>query len=243
MKKNRAFFLLGLFLMAITTLPSCQEYTVMPEKGSVNFKIYYESEGVPLEFDSLKYVNTAGNEYSVNKIHYYISGISFHHSNGSIYSVDDIHYIDAEKPETNTFNVTDIPLGTYNKITFNIGLASALNISNSLPATTDNVFMAWPDGMGGGYHFLKLEGYFKDSLGIQFGYAMHIGNNACLVNAEINHTFTITYQNQRLNLYMDVNRWFDTPNVFDIETNNYTMGDMTAMMQLASNGHNVFSIK
>ena len=36
--------------------------------------------------------------------------------------------------------------------------------------------MAWPDVMGGGYHFLKLEGHYKkDSL--LAGYAMHIGQN------------------------------------------------------------------
>jgi hypothetical protein len=55
-----------------------------------------------------------------------------------------------------------------------------------LSTTLDNLNMAWPTAMGGGYHFLKMEGHYLDSLNTNQGYAIHIGKNENLMPVKNN---------------------------------------------------------
>ena len=101
--------------------------------------------------------------------------------------------------------------------------------------------MAWPDVMGGGYHFLKLEGHYKkDSL--LAGYAMHIGQNGFRVSVGL-HCNLILPQNgdADFNMTMNVNEWFKNPNIYNFNTDGvFTMGDTILMKKLLQNGADVF---
>jgi hypothetical protein len=106
--------------------------------------------------------------------------------------------------------------------------------------------MLWPDVMGGGYHFLKLEGKYLDSLKNEKGIAIHIGLNSSLVNHHpINSDIKIVENNtSSVKLAMNLNEWFMNPYTFDFNRDgNYTMGDSTAMNFIKNNGNDVFYAK
>ena len=211
------------------------------DSGTVNLNISYAVDGVPLNFDTMMYQNEAGNQFSVTRLEYYISNISFHKNDGSIFTTNLIQYINARTASTNQFSFNDVPNGNYTKITFNIGIDSARNYTYGLPATTENNNMLWPEPMGGGYHFMKLEGYFADN-GSTPGFATHIGTNSCLVSIDHPINFSVDGNTYDMQLTMNINEWYKNPEIYDFNTDGgYSMGNMMAMMKIAGNGSDVFN--
>ncbi len=146
----------SLFLITILLFNGCKRDTdLIPEKAdngvTLNLKINYKVDGAALIFDSILYTNTAGNNYEVSRLEYYISNITFHSTSGKDFSPKDIFYVNAQMPLTNNISLDSIPKGSYNYITFNIGIDTAHNISFSLPNTNENINMAWPNPLGGGF--------------------------------------------------------------------------------------------
>lgn len=209
---------------------------------NTKLKLQYAFNGSSLSYDSILYVNQAGNSMSVEHLEYYLSGFRFKKNTGEIILVDKIFYVDARKSEFQTLDLGTIPEGNYTEITFYIGLDSANNISNSLPPTTYNINMAWPDMMGGGYHFMKLEGHFTD--GSTYGYAVHLGRNFALVTCSVVGNFTLSAAQKNISMEMDIAEWFKTPYTYNFSIDpNYTMGDSTSMSTISQNGSDVFTLK
>lgn len=210
---------------------------------SLNLSFRFRVDGPSLNFDTIIYENQAHNHFSVNTIVFYLSQISLIKADSSSVMVKDWLFVDARTAATLDESLKDIPKGCYTGISFNIGIDSVHNIPNGLPATNDNLMMEWPVLMGGGYHFLKLEGYFADSAGSP-GYAMHLGTNKCLIKVQIPVSMCFDKDAISKMLVMNINEWFRNPNIFDFNIDgNYIMGDSAAMMKFASNGADVFSIE
>lgn len=112
-------------------------------------------------YDELIYTNAAGNQYMVNEIQYFISDVKLHRISGGYQLIDqwkDIHYVDTDLPETQTWDVFDpIEPGDYDKISFTFGISEEKNQSLMFvnPPERD---MFWPEILGGGYHYMKLNG-------------------------------------------------------------------------------------
>ncbi|MBA3900642.1 MAG: hypothetical protein H0X62_10600, partial [Bacteroidetes bacterium] len=100
-----------------------------------------------------------------------------------------------------------------------------------------------PEQMGGGYHFLKLEGRFQADNKV-LGYAIHLGNNENLVNCKVLHSFDVKLKYQEVNMEMNLNEWYRNPNVYDFNKDgNYSMSLMPAMKKISENGATVFTIR
>jgi hypothetical protein len=201
----------------------------------------YKVDGAVLNFDSTYYQNEAKNLYNVSRLQYYISGMKFYKNDELKYSIDSIFFVDARITNTNTITLNGVPSFEYDKIGFTIGVVNAFNSHDKMPATKDNLAMEWPDGMGGGYHFLKLEGHFVDS-SKDYGYAMHLGTNnmqpECTVKKEL---YVPNNGTAGLTLVMNINEWFKNPNTYNFSTDGvYSMGNMMLMKKLQANGNDVF---
>jgi len=206
-------------------------------------KVQFTVDGADLQFDTIRYVNAAGNPYSVSRLQFYLSGFVFEASDGSTYRPADVFYVDARVSSTYSLSFPNMPFNTYTKVTCYVGLDSVHNQTGSLPATVENENMAWPEPMGGGYHFMKLEGNFTDQ-GNTFGFAMHMGMNGFYATCQMVHTFTVNASNQVMVMEMNINEWFVHPYIYDFNTDgNYSMGNMMAMGKLSANGADVFTIK
>jgi hypothetical protein len=212
-----------------------------PETGYWPVRLSFRVDNLPLLFDTVLYTNAAGNIYSVHQLQFYLSAFEFTDVSGQKFKSDTVIYADARDLQTLSFDLKGIPAGSYTGVSFMVGMDSVHNVSNCLPANMVNMNMGWPEPMGGGYHFLKLEGIFEDG-GNVFGYAMHLGTCPYAVPVILNRALNHGSVADTLQLSMNINEWFANPNVFDFNSgNNYTMGNDTAMAKLSANGTDIFN--
>jgi len=226
-------------LFALMLLAGCKKEE--QGSGTVGVQIAYKVDSKDLAFDVKDYICEAGYPYEISKLEYYLSSFSMKDSKGKLHTVEGIFYVNAKRSETNLLTFTDVPAGDYTDLYFTLGLDTAKNKSNALEATVDNTNMAWPDMMGGGYHFMKFEGYFTNSSS-NTGFALHLGRNGNAVMVHVTKSFSVKAdQNNALNLTMNINEWFKHPQVYDFVTDGqYSMSNNTAMQKLSANGVDVF---
>lgn len=198
-------------------------------------------DGIPLLLDSMMYINEAGESFGVSLVEYYLSELVLMGTGDT--PNDTIHgpwYIDAAS--TTGFHIGHLTPGTYSGASLLLGLPPSLNISGALPNTLENINMAWPDPMGGGYHFMKFEGHFISGGDIN-GFAMHIGGNAFLPVCTAEQDFTITGSSGTLQLTFNLNEVFRGPHAYSLADGNYSMGDPVLMGMLKENIADAFTIQ
>ena len=240
--KTYIFVALSLVLI-ISSCKKDEETTPSPDPSTLNIQVSHAVDANVLYFDSLLYTNEAGYDYAISRVWYYLSNVRIIRSDSSEIKILDYRFIDVSRPTLGNIDIGSVAKGSYIGLAYCIGLDSASNQSYSLPATTDNQNMEWPDGMGGGYHFLKFEGHFVDS-GNTFGFAMHIGTNNYLVNGKLWAPITLGDGVNTLNVEMNMNEWFKNPAVYDFNMDgNYSMSSMMAMEKLMMNGADVLKLK
>ncbi len=239
------FMTLSVLIMGMALMNGCSrddkdDPAPLPTDLSFNVKLDFEVDGEPLKFNQELYVNESGSAYSVDRVQLYVSAFEFEKIDGTWLKSDEIVYVDAKEGKGLRFKLSKVPQGIYKSVKFMVGLDSAHNISNALPNTVDNVNMAWPDMMGGGYHHMKFEGNYSDS-GNSFGFAMHIGRNLYVVPVGVQKPIIVQNASDTLRLRMNLNEWFRNPHVYDFNTDgNYSMGNAAAMLKLSQNGKDVF---
>ncbi len=226
-----------------TVLSACKKDSSDRGVTELSLRISHTVDGAALMPDTLMYTTEAGFDYSVQRMQYYLSGIALILPDSSLKYIDSYAYVDAFDTSTCRIYHSKIAEGSYIGLAFNVGLDSMHNVWDSLSATTANINMQWPLLMGGGYHFMKFEGYFSDS-DTTYGFAMHLGTNACLERVRLYKTFTLPKgEPVQLNLGVNLNEWFRTPYTFDFnDDGNYIMGNAAAMKKVAENGKNAFSL-
>jgi hypothetical protein len=237
-----------LLLICLTiAFAGCRKKEVPPAtvvSGKITVNIDYVAGNRPLILDTVTFTNKTGNIYSVTTLHYYLSGFRFYKNNELQHYCSKIAYVDARIPGTSHFELTELSgmkVGTYDSVSFYIGIEPALNTTNSLPASLENIGMGWPDAMGGGYHFLKLEGHWNDG-GTVSGYAMHLGTNNYQVKAGVACKVVVDkVANGQLNMTMNINEWYTNPYDYNFSTDGlFSMGVATLMQKLTENGADVF---
>ena len=212
-----------------------------PTSVAVALKVEHHMDGVPLIFDTILYTTAAEHAYSVSRLEYYLSEIILF---GAGSTPNDTlrgpYYVNGSG--TTSFTVGELPAAEYSGAALLLGLPQELNVTGGLPNTMENVNMAWPDPMGGGYHFIKFEGHFDNGTSTP-GFAMHVGNSAYLAQVVIAQPFTITSGSGDLVLRFNLNEIFRTPHTYDLANGNYSMGSATLMGQLRDNAADAFSIE
>ena len=218
--------LLTLTIIAII-FTSCEKDKPIATDITINFT--HTVDGSDLIANSMIYTNEAGENYDVQTLKYLISNITLHDDLG--YTVlKDIHFIDISDESTFSFTYDNVPNNNYHAISYTMGLDTVKNISNKYVNEDFHSEMFWPEPNGGGYHYMKLEGDFNDSLS---GYGTHTGgtmggdysfNN---VN-DISLTVDDDLGDISIDINMEINNWYQTPN--QIEFSSYGMGIMMNMM-------------
>ncbi|MDY0342840.1 MAG: hypothetical protein RBR28_04660 [Lentimicrobium sp.] len=219
-----------------------------------------------LVFNSMQYINAAGNPYEVKEIMYFISDVKLYHSNGNLISkgsLNDIHYTDTNLPETWEWLITgDYPTGTYDSLSFTFGIKSSKNQSFMF-VNPPEVNMAWPEVLGGGYHYLMLNGWWRDTVDLRRPFDFHLGIGQIYENNSgqvpdiiefVDNSFSVKVSGAPfrledakvtdLRLVMNVERWFNTPVIYDHNIwGGAIMQKQEAMHLGCLNGWDVFTLE
>jgi len=204
--------------------------------------------------DSLLYVNAAGNHYEVNDLQYFVSEIILNKADGekiAITADKGIHYVDIDIPGTLNWTIgQEIPTGEYISVSFIFGIDEAKN-KTGLFVNPPERDMFWPEPMGGGYHYMKMNGQWLDTLNQLTPFNFHIGigmENMALIQ----NYFTVQVPNSgvyitsgsgpKLILNMDIANWFETPNLWNWNViGGQIMQKQWAMRMAAENGADAFT--
>jgi hypothetical protein len=237
----------ALIFVSVSLLCSCkndkEEDLPQSPQAYISVSLLFECDGASLVKDQFNYTNAAGNNYSLNRLQFFLADFTFVRPDSTEVKSDEVFLIDYFAGKNRSFSITKIPQGNYIGLKFCIGLPPSQNLTGALPNTLENVNMAWPDMMGGGYHFLKMEGQFKFS-GNVYGYALHLGKNAHLVKVESVKAWNHSGNASSLIMKVNINEWFRTPHVYDLNTDgNYTMGSDSLMLKIAENGVDVITLQ
>ena len=233
------------------------------EKAEISLNLGYEVNGKPLVTDTLYYENEAGNQFLITEIQWFLSNIELTneasdwitlHQAGLADTLDisRIYYIDTDIPESQTLYFGPVEVGHYTAICFTFGLDETDNqtgLFNDPPESE----MFWPDMLGGGYHYMKLNGKYLDADGRLAPLAVHLGigqNEDCtefyqnyfIVELPIDLNVAANAENQ-LDLTMVIDNWFRNPHTIDFnELGSHIMQNQTAQRLLSGNGKDVFRI-
>ena len=202
------------------------------------------------------YRNAAGNLYEVNDVQFFISHVKLETTSGDIVEIADnqgVHYTDTRIPKTLSWEVADVlPADEYKSITFVFGLEGAQNTTGYFPNPPENN-MSWPDILGGGYHYMKINGRWIDGSGMRQTFNLHSGkiatdsgfaDNTFIVTLPLEQFAVIHKETAELTLQMNVNAWFSNPYLFDFNVfGGSIMQNREAQEVLRENGGDVFSVK
>ena len=253
-----------LLVVALSCKKTKDSEPVIPS-GSIVFAIDHRVNGMPLKLNELRYTNAAGNVYLITNVMYFISDITFYQNNGTRKMVGDpkdIFYIDESIPETKTIRFSDkIPSGTYDSINFIFGISEAKNKSFRF-VNPPEVLMGWPEMLGGGYHYMMMNGKWKDTTGNIMPFNFHLGigqlykgnsYNVDSIYAFVQNYFTVSLpessftladkEQRTFRIVMNIEQWFENPHVYDHNAwGGAIMQKQPAMQMAKENGWDVFSI-
>lgn len=243
---KKLFFALILSL----SLVSCKDDDKnIAENSTVvfNFKHLYKQESLTIRNDNQLVYNTqTGNAYNVKSLKYYISKLTLEKADGTLYDVNMYKLINPAESENYTqYRLENVPSGGYKKLHFVFGIDSTRNVLLGLPNNSETNSMEWPIVLGGGYHFMMLEGVFKKTDSSLSGYAIHLGKSPNQYKASFNIDLDMTVGNTRnIDVIMNVDQWFDGINKVNLNDGyGYIMEDSLKQLQFKQNASSVFSIE
>lgn len=256
----------ALLLISIALIASCNsddnagnvitDDTTGPTLVSVDFNFTQNFDGeniVNADFDELKFTNENGQTMSISKLVYLISDISFENSSGEIFTAGDYNLVDVRNASNLTFtpDVT-IPEGTYT-VSFTYGFNDEDNVNGAYEDlnVADGTWSV-PEPLGGGYHYMRLEGKYINSINEEIGYQFHNvrANDMSTTPLTLKDTsievilgsITIV-DGATIEVKMDVAEWFKNPNLWDLNTEfQMLMPNYDAQLRMNENGQNVFSL-
>lgn len=250
---------LSLLIVSALAFSSCKRDKIAPAGGvSFNFTHWVGSEAV--EMNNIKYNNAAGNNFSITKLQYVISDIKLKADDGSEVFIDEYHFVDIEDTDKLTFTPeSEIAKGDYTSMSFVFGLAPSKNVTGAHQDLNAESW-GWPDesspmaNLGGGYHFMKLEGKFINSDNEERSYATHMGTARQItatdtifhdnhVNVSLNNVSVSIEDVTSIEIKMDIAEWYTNPT--DLDINDYggsAMPNYTVQTTLRANGASAFAL-
>ena len=173
------------------------------------FTFIHGLNGNTFQFDAIAYPHPAGQNYSVQTLKYFVSNIVLYKASGDSVYIDVEHYIDANDPTTTTLEYSQsIENTSYTGIAFIFGLDASKNVTGAYINPPENL-MEWPIPMGGGYHYMKMEGKY-DSLGTIKNYNIHTGasmGNQYFFKVNLAQAFSVTNNEVHVELKMELNKY------------------------------------
>ena len=239
--------------------------TKSKDNARIDLNIGYEINDNLLITDTLCYENEAGNRFLITEIQWFLSNIQLLGQDGKWHTLkhldamdsnaietEHIFYIDTDISESHTLRWQKIPIGHYSLLRFTFGLDETDNqtgLFNDPPESE----MFWPYILGGGYHYMKLNGKYLNSEGRLAPLAVHLGigqnedrtefyQNYFIVEFPIDFDVKANTENS-IDLTMVIDNWFRYSNIINFNVyGSSIMQNQAAQQAFKENGQDVFKI-
>ncbi|MEZ4858963.1 MAG: MbnP family protein [Flavobacteriaceae bacterium] len=257
---------MALLLMVVIVTVSCKKNDddATPQNVTVDFTFTHNWDGDAIEnadFDVLQYNNAHGEQLSLSKLVYLISDVTFINENGEMFDAGDYNLIDVRGGTNLTFTPNiEIPEGTYT-VSFTFGFDDEDNTLNYQDLNSSDGGWNVPDPLGGGYHYMRMEGKYINSVGVptevNFQYhTIRANKHSSLppgpgtLESTLDTSFLVNLgqitigSNTNVEVKMNVGEWFKNPNTWDLTVLYQTlMPNYAAQLLMNENGKNgVFTL-
>ena len=246
MKQYLIFFLSLYFI-------SCSSDNDEPVKQiSVKINFTHDWDGTSVskdDFNKFEFENQKGTKLSIEKLRYLISTINLIKSNNDTIKFEGYALVDLSNVSTLTYELPEsVVEGIYN-LSFTFGFHKNDNISGEYP-NLNAASWSVPELQGGGYHFMQLDGKYKDILGVEKPYNFHVIQAYDMETQETKDTsFTTNLgsvfvkNNAIIEVKMNIAEWFKNPHQWDLnERNTSLMGNFNAQEDMSANGKDIFRL-
>lgn len=247
---KKLFFLVFISTTIIACSSDDDNTSQTPAEVAVNVifsQNFNELKVTSLNLSTTTYVNEMNQELNISRLRYLLSRLVLTNSNGETFSLSPYHLVDISRVETLTLNTdVTVPEGDYT-LSFVYGFNEEDNQDgayNDLNAVSWN----WPEMLGGGYHFLQMDGQYNVNTE-PAPYNLHNGTARVsegvfeqnFVVFDLPNTLTIS-ENSTININMDIAEWFRNPNTWDLNVyNTPLMPNFEAQKLMQQNAATVFS--
>jgi hypothetical protein len=239
---------IGLLLLLFCVLFACNNKDGIIKTTTVTLNFTHHWNGVPItssDFNTIKFTNANGEKISIERLRYVLSNIQL----GTNYT----NYNLVNLTENNGLQLIleDVPTGN-NTLNFTFGFNDTDNIDGiyqDLNSASFNV----PGMLGGGYHFMQLDGKYIDTNSTEAGFNYHAIRAVDITDPE-NLVFqdtsflvdlgTVLFTNNAtIEIKMNLAEWFKNPNTWNLnELNTVLMPNFEAQKMMNENGKSVFSL-
>lgn len=220
-------------------------------EGKLTFTFTHNFDGTAVtanDYNEFNYVNENDDTLSISKLRYLISDIRLYTSNGDSVLIDGYQLVDLSDNNTLTYSpTTEIPFDSYTNIAFTFGFDSLDNQGNY--TDLNSASWNWPAMIGGGYHFMQMEGKYKEQ-GNDSLYAYHMGTAHNMMTSETTQNYFVAdlgaiqiASEATVEIKMDIAEWYKNPNTWDLNAmHSGLMMNYNAQRTMNANGATVFSL-
>ncbi len=207
---RRSAFALALLLLTHSCLAATLEISLR-----------HTFNGEPLQLDSVRYQNAAGETLSVTRAGCLLTGFALERSDGSwLEFTNALAWMDAEKGRT-SLRIPEVPPAVYRSLRFHFGPDAAANHADPAKLAADHPLNPNLNGLHwnwqGGYIFLALEGRWRsaadrprDAAAKLDGFSFHFANDTNRTRIHLATAIDLT-RDARLELDFDLAPLFNAP--------------------------------
>ena len=247
-------FLVAVSIGYVMLMSGCDEdeLNIPTVSITLHFTHNWDGEEVDLShFNDFKFTTEAGDVLSIERLRYVVSDIELTNSAREVSEYDLHQLIDVSDNNSFTLELPgEFRAGIYNDIAFTFGLDNQDNAQNhpDLNSASFNV----PAMLGGGYHYMQLDGKFINANSEEQGYNYHAIRAVDISGPEpvfpLDTFFTVNLgtvnivDDVEIEVKMNIAEWFKNPNTWELnELNQVLMPNPDAQILMSQNGKSVFT--
>ncbi len=245
-----------------TTVISCSDDDNNTPSGTGNLIVEFDNVfgANDLILNTASYSTSQNENLKISQVKYIVSNIKLTRKDGTIFTypkAESYFIVDETDETTHELELSGIPAGDYESISFGIGVDEA---QFNLGADGQGNFLAWADSedmmwsWSAGYKFVMFEGMFTSpTVSSDTMFMVHTGKTGASYNyAEItlpmtNDALVRTNITPQVHIFADVAKIIDGTNKISLTANN--MGGMGAMImggealpQITANLQGMFTV-
>lgn len=159
MKKQALGYIILALGITFMTVTSCKKKDSTAQTGTFYFHLHSNIDTNEVDDPEELYADANGRHFSLSTAQFYISNVVLKNVTGTSYTVTDAHIL--KDIDSEEYLIGTAPIGTYNSVTFDVGLDDATNALQPTAFTTTGYLAnstMWYGNTTQGYMFMKLQG-------------------------------------------------------------------------------------